>query len=145
MNHDFPRVFKYRTLKPKGKNFFGPYPSIASLDETIKIIQKAFLLRNCTDNYFSQRQRPCLQYFIKRCSAPCVNKISKESYAENVSLAKDLLLGKDEIARKQLINQMNEAADKLDFENAASLRDRSKTIFCIIFIIYSFLNFELFA
>lgn len=128
MNHDFPRVFKYRTLKPKGKNFFGPYPSIASLDETIKIIQKAFLLRNCTDNYFSQRQRPCLQYFIKRCSAPCVNKISKESYAENVSLAKDLLLGKDETARKQLINQMNEAADKLDFENAASLRDRIKAV-----------------
>lgn len=128
MNHDFPRVFKYRTLKPKGKNFFGPYPSIASLDETIKIIQKAFLLRNCTDNYFSQRQRPCLQYFIKRCSAPCVNKISKESYAENVSLAKDLLLGKDETARKQLINQMNEAAEKLDFENAASLRDRIKAV-----------------
>jgi len=128
MDHDFPRIFKYRTLKPKGKNFFGPYPSIASLDETIKIIQKAFLLRVCTDNYFSQRKRPCLQYFIKRCSAPCVNKISKETYAENVTLAKDLLLGKDKTARKQLIKQMNEAADKLDFENAAFLRDRIKAI-----------------
>lgn len=128
MDHDFPRIFKYRTLKPKGKNFFGPYPSIASLDETIKIIQKAFLLRNCMDNYFSQRQRPCLQYFIKRCSAPCVNKINKESYAKNVILAKDLLFGKDETARDQLIKQMNEAADNLDFEKAASLRDRIKAV-----------------
>lgn len=128
MEHDFPRVFKYRTLKPKGKNFFGPYPSTSSLDETIKVIQKAFLLRSCTDNYFNARKRPCLQYFIKRCSAPCVNKITKEVYAENVALAKNLLLGKDEIARSQLIQQMNEAADNLDFEKAALLRDRIKSI-----------------
>lgn len=127
-SHDFPRIFKYRTLKPKGKNFFGPYPAISALDETIKVIQKAFLLRNCTDTFFSKRERPCLQYFIKRCSAPCVNKISKEDYSQNIRFAKDLLIGRDEIARKMLTSQMNEAAENTDFEQAAIIRDRIKAI-----------------
>ena len=126
--HEFPRIFKYRTLKPKGKNFFGPYPAISALDETIKIIQKIFLLRNCTDTSFVRRERPCLQYFIKRCSAPCVHKISKEEYAENVQFAKDLLNGRDEVARKTLAIQMNKAAQELNFELAAVIRDRIKAI-----------------
>ena len=126
--HEFPRIFKYRTLRPKEKFFFGPYPAISSLNDTIKVIQKTFLLRNCTDHFFSNRTRPCLQYFIKRCSAPCVQKISKEQYAENVQFAKDLLNGKDEVARKKLINQMNEAAKELNFELAAIIRDRIKSI-----------------
>ena len=127
-SHDFPRIFKYRTLKPKGKNFFGPYPAISALDETAKVIQKAFLLRSCTDTVFARRERPCLQYFIKRCSAPCVNKISKEEYAKNVKLAKDLLMGKDEVARKMLTTQMNDAAENMDFEQAAIIRDRIKAM-----------------
>ncbi len=127
-SHEFPRIYKYRTLKPKGKNFYGPYPAISALDETIKVIQKTFLLRNCTDTFFERRERPCLQYFIKRCSAPCVKKISKDEYAENVKLAKDLLKGKDEIARKTLTKQMNEASKKMDFEQAAIIRDRIKAI-----------------
>lgn len=124
----FPRIFKYRTLKPKGKNFFGPYPSVFSLDETIKTIQKIFLLRNCTDTYFERRERPCLQYFIKRCSAPCVQKISKEEYQGNVKLAKAILNGKDEVARKTLSEQMTAAAQNMNFELAALIRDRIKAI-----------------
>lgn len=127
-NHDFPRVYKYRTLKAKGPNFYGPYPAISSLDETLKVIQKIFLLRNCTDNYFNQRTRPCLQYFIKRCSGPCCDKISKEEYSKNLEFAKNLLNGKDEIARKALVSEMNDASQNMDFEKAALIRDRIKAI-----------------
>ncbi len=126
--HEFPRIFKYRTLQPKENFFFGPYPAISSLNDTIKVIQKTFLLRSCTDTFFANRKRPCLQYFIKRCSAPCMQKISKEQYAKNVQFAKDLLNGKDELARKNLTNQMNEAAKKMNFEQAAIIRDRIKAI-----------------
>lgn len=126
--HSFPRIFKYRTLKPKGKNFFGPYPSVFSLDETIKTIQKIFLLRNCTDTYFERRERPCLQYFIKRCSAPCVQKISQDEYQGNVKLAKAILNGKDEVARKTLSEQITAAAQNMNFELAALIRDRIKAI-----------------
>ena len=126
--HEFPRIFKYRTLKPKGKTFFGPYPAVSALDETIKVIQKTFLLRNCTDTYFDRRDRPCLQFFIKRCSAPCMRKISKAEYAENVNFAKDLLNGRDELARKTLAIQMNKAAKDMNFELAAVIRDRIKAI-----------------
>ncbi|MDR3224485.1 MAG: excinuclease ABC subunit UvrC [Holosporales bacterium] len=125
---DFPRIFKYRTLKPKGDGFYGPYPSVVALDETIKIIQKIFLLRNCTDNYFTKRKRPCLQYFIKRCSAPCVGKISKCEYLKNVEMAKNLLEGKDESVRKKLVGQMKDFATSKDFEQAALIRDRLKAL-----------------
>lgn len=125
---DFPRVFKHRTKSQPSENFFGPYPASNSLDETLKIIQKAFLVRNCTDSYFSNRSRPCLQYFIKRCSAPCVKKISKESYQANIELAKKLLTGDDEIVRESLVFEMREASKNLDFEKAAIIRDRIKSI-----------------
>jgi excinuclease ABC subunit C len=125
---DFPRIFKFRTLKAKGANFYGPYPAINSLDETLKVIQKAFLIRNCTDHYFSNRERPCLQYFIKRCSAPCLGKISKEEYKKRIDCAEDLLSGRDEIARKILIAEMRESSEALDFERAAFIRDRLKAI-----------------
>lgn len=127
-SHEFPRIFKHRTLKAKGANFFGPYPSVRALDETIKVIQKTFLLRGCSNSHFSNRQRPCLQYFIKRCSAPCVGKITKEEYARNLKLAEDLLNGKDETARKILVKQMKTAAEKKDFEQAAVIRDRLRAI-----------------
>ncbi|MBR1479612.1 MAG: excinuclease ABC subunit UvrC [Alphaproteobacteria bacterium] len=126
--HNFPRLFKYRTLKPKGKDFFGPYPAVSALDETIKVIQKTFQLRSCTDAAFERRDRPCLQFFIKRCSAPCVGKISQEEYAQNVKLARDLLYGRDEVARHTLTDQMKEAAAAQDFERAALLRDRIRSI-----------------
>jgi excinuclease ABC subunit C len=127
-DHDFPRIFKHRTLKPGGSNFFGPYPGIHALDDTLNVIQKIFLLRTCTNNVFTNTKRPCLQHFLKRCSAPCVGKITKEDYTENVKLAKNLLLGKDEIARKALVNQMYAAAKSKDFELAAVVRDRVSAI-----------------
>jgi excinuclease ABC subunit C len=126
--HPFPRIFKYRTLKTRGNNFFGPYPAIHALDETLNVIQKVFLLRNCSDTYFNNRTRPCLQYFIKRCSAPCMNRIPEEEYARNVMLAENLLLGKDEVARNALISEMKGASEALDFEMAALIRDRIMAI-----------------
>lgn len=137
---DFPRIFKYRTHTVRGKNFYGPYPLVPSLDETLKVIQKAFLLRTCTDNYFNNRNRPCLQYFVKRCSAPCMNRISVEDYKKNVALAKNLLNGEDEIARKMLINEMREAAARLDFEKAAIIRDRITAISSVQLKQYASIN-----
>lgn len=125
---EFPRIFKYRTHKAKGKNFYGPYPLVTALDQTIKVIQKTFLIRTCTDNYFKNRNRPCLQYFVKRCSAPCMNRISVEDYRQNIEFAKNLLNGNDEIARKMLVSEMRQAAEKLDFEQAAVIRDRLTSI-----------------
>jgi excinuclease ABC subunit C len=125
---EFPRIFKYRTIKASGANFFGPYPAVSSLDETLKIIHKAFLLRGCTDNYYSSRSRPCLQYFIKRCSAPCMHKISQKEYAQNVALSEGLLLGKDDIVRRSLVYDMNKYSRILDFEKAAVIRDNLKAL-----------------
>ncbi len=125
---EYPRIYKYRTNKSRDKNFFGPYPFVNSLDETIKIIQKTFLLRTCSDNNFKNRSRPCLNYFLKRCSAPCVNYISSEEYKKNVELSKDLLKGNDEIVRKSLVESMRYASENLDFEKAAIFRDRIKAI-----------------
>jgi excinuclease ABC subunit C len=127
-NSEFPRIFKHRTTKASGANFFGPYPVISSLDETLKIVHRAFMLRGCTDNYFSSRDRPCLQYFIKRCSAPCMNKISREEYSKNVELAKNLLLGKDEVVRRTLVDDMNRYSKLLDFEKASIARDSIKAL-----------------
>ncbi|MDR3031144.1 MAG: excinuclease ABC subunit UvrC [Holosporales bacterium] len=125
---NFSRIFKYRTTKRPGNNFFGPYPAVNALEETLKIIQKTFLLRSCTDNYFSNRKRPCLQYFIKRCSAPCVGKISKDEYCKDVDFARKLLIGEDEIVRSALVKEMRETSKNLDFEKAAIIRDKIKSI-----------------
>jgi excinuclease ABC subunit C len=125
---EFPRIHKLRAHKSKGENFYGPYPIVSALDKTLKVIQKSFLLRGCNDNYFNHRKRPCLQYFVKRCSAPCMNKISKEEYAKNIELTKKLLKGNDETARKILVQEMREASQNLDFERAATIRDRIASI-----------------
>ena len=127
-DHEFPRIFKHRTVKPKGLNFFGPYPSVAALDEVLKIIQKAFLMRNCTDLCLKNANRPCLQYFIKRCSAPCVGKISADEYAQNTEFAKNLLQGKDRIVRQELVESLRQSASVLEFEKAAIARDKLKII-----------------
>ncbi len=126
--HEFPRISKFRTKHPKLKNFFGPYPSSIAINDTLKIIQKTLLIRTCTDSYFSNRERPCLQYFIKRCSAPCIGKISIDDYNKNICLAKDLLNGRDETVREILIQEMKIFAKKQDFENAAIVRDRIKAL-----------------
>jgi excinuclease ABC subunit C len=122
--HDFPRITKHRGARRAKGNYYGPFASAGSVNTTINALQKLFLLRSCTDGFFSRRDRPCLLYQIKRCSAPCVGRIDKEGYAELVSEAKDFLGGKSSSVQKKIEAQMAQAAQALDFERAAMLRDR---------------------
>ena len=93
-DHDYPQVTKHRGAKKRKGQYFGPFASAGDVNRTIGILQRVFLIRNCTDSYFAQRHRPCLQYHIKRCTAPCVGKVSKEEYAEQMREAQDFLEGK---------------------------------------------------
>ncbi len=122
--HNFPRIMKHRGARRAKGNYYGPFASAGSVNTTINALQKLFLLRSCTDSFFSRRDRPCLLYQIKRCSAPCVDRIDKEGYAELVKQAQDFLGGKSSSVQADLEKQMAKAADRLDFETAAILRDR---------------------
>ena len=123
-SHVFPQVKKHRGAKKGVGNFYGPFANVGAIERTLNQIQKAFLLRNCSDSVFDSRERPCLMYQIKRCSAPCVNLISQTEYTELVAKAEKFLSGQSEEMRLELVNQMNEASDKLEYEKAAGLRDR---------------------
>ncbi|MCW1427845.1 excinuclease ABC subunit UvrC [Novosphingobium sp. JCM 18896] len=123
-DHAFPRITKHRGARKAAGNYYGPFASAGSVNTTINALQKLFLLRSCTDSFFSRRDRPCLLYQIKRCSAPCVGRIDEAGYAELVSEAKDFLGGKNQAVQKKIEAQMAEAAEALDFERAAMLRDR---------------------
>jgi excinuclease ABC subunit C len=122
--HDFPRIMKHRGARKAKGNYFGPFASAGSVNTTINALQKLFLLRSCTDSFFSRRDRPCLLYQIKRCSAPCVGRIDKAGYDELLKEAKDFLSGKSDAVQKKIAQQMQQAAEDLDFETAAMLRDR---------------------
>jgi excinuclease ABC subunit C len=123
-DHDFPRISKHRGARKAKGNYYGPFASAGSVNTTINALQKLFLLRSCTDSFFSRRDRPCLLYQIKRCSAPCVGRIGAAGYAELVGEAKDFLGGKSGAVQAKLSAQMEVAATNLDFETAAILRDR---------------------
>lgn len=123
-DHDFAQIRKHRGARRAQGNYYGPFASAGSVNTTINALQKLFLLRSCTDSFFARRDRPCLLYQIKRCSAPCVNRISKEDYADLVRQAKDFLGGKSNAVQREIEAQMSEAAQALDFERAAMLRDR---------------------
>ena len=122
--HDFPRIMKHRGARKAKGSFYGPFASAGSVNTTINALQKLFLLRSCTDSFFSRRDRPCLLYQIKRCSAPCVGRIDKEGYDELLREAKDFLGGKSGAVQARIEQQMQKAAEDLDFETAALLRDR---------------------
>ncbi|MEW4448448.1 excinuclease ABC subunit UvrC [Qipengyuania sp. JC766] len=122
--HDFPRIMKHRGARRAKGNYYGPFASAGSVNTTINALQKLFLLRSCTDSFFSRRDRPCLLYQIKRCSAPCVGRIDEDGYAELVRQAKDFLGGRSSAVQQDLERQMARAAEDLDFETAAILRDR---------------------
>ncbi|MGQ7828635.1 excinuclease ABC subunit UvrC [Altererythrobacter sp. Z27] len=122
--HDFPRIMKHRGARKAKGNYYGPFASAGNVNTTINALQKLFLLRSCTDSFFSRRDRPCLLYQIKRCSAPCVGRIGEADYAALVDQAKDFLSGKSSAVQADLERQMAEAAEALDFETAAILRDR---------------------
>ena len=123
-DHPFPRIQKHRGARRAKGNYYGPFASAGSVNTTLNALQKLFLLRSCTDSYFNNRDRPCLLYQIKRCSAPCVGRISEADYAALVRQAKDFLAGKSSQVQADLERQMGEAAAALDFETAAILRDR---------------------
>ncbi|MFA5940600.1 MAG: excinuclease ABC subunit UvrC [Sinimarinibacterium sp.] len=122
--HEFPRIAYYRGAKNATDQYFGPFPSASSVRETLQTLQKLFRLRPCRDTFFAHRDRPCLQHQIKRCSAPCVGLIDPADYAHDVRNAARLLEGKgDELAR-ELSVEMERAAESLEFELAARLRDQ---------------------
>ena len=125
LNHDFPK-FAFHRGKKKSKHarYFGPYPNVYAVRNTLSNLQKIFLLRNCTDSYYKNRSRPCLQFQIKRCSAPCVEKISQKDYSFNVSQAVDYLKGNDKSIIDNFINQMEKASIDQNYERAAFFRDQ---------------------
>jgi len=123
-DHEFPRIAFHRGARDKGRLYLGPYPSASSVRESINLIQKLFLLRNCEDSYFSHRTRPCLQYQIKRCTAPCVGKVSVESYAGQVDDALLFLQGQSQKVISRLIGRMEQAAGLQHYEHAAQYRDQ---------------------
>jgi len=125
---DFPRVQKHRGARRSVGNYYGPFASAGSVNNTLNALQKLFLLRSCTDGFFKTRDRPCLLYQIKRCSAPCVGRIDKDGYAELVGDAKDFLAGKSTKVQAKLGAQMQAAAENMDFELAALIRDRLKAL-----------------
>ncbi|HEU4821679.1 MAG TPA: excinuclease ABC subunit UvrC [Qipengyuania sp.] len=123
-DHDFPRIQKHRGARKAKGNYYGPFASAGSVNTTINALQKLFLLRSCTDSFFARRDRPCLLYQIKRCSAPCVGRIDEAGYRELIGEAKDFLSGKSGAVQSKIERQMAKAAADLDFETAAILRDR---------------------
>lgn len=123
-DHAFPRIHKHRGARRAKGNYYGPFASAGSVNTTLNALQKLFLLRSCTDSFYDRRDRPCLLYQIKRCSAPCVGRISQEDYGALVAQAKDFLAGKSSRVQADLERQMAEAAENLQFETAAMLRDR---------------------
>ncbi len=119
-----PAIFKHRGARARKGDYFGPFASAGAVGRTINSLQRAFLIRTCTDSVFETRTRPCLLYQIKRCSGPCTHEISDEGYAELVKEAKDFLSGKSQSVKTAIARQMNEASEDLDFERAAIYRDR---------------------
>lgn len=127
-DHDAPQVLKYRGSKKNRGDYFGPFASAGAVTRTIDTLQKAFLLRTCEDSVFSTRQRPCMLHQIKRCSAPCVDLIDPADYRGLADQAADFLRGKATDLQADLAAQMEVAAEKMEFERAASLRDRIRAI-----------------
>jgi len=127
-NCDWPQLSKHRGKKNKNGYYFGPFASAGSANWTIKILQKVFLIRVCNDSVFKNRDRPCILYQIKRCSAPCVNYLDKAEYLKLVSDAVSFLSGKSKIIQKKLSIEMEKSSKKMDYEKAAILRDRIKAL-----------------
>ncbi len=126
--HPFPQIKKHRGKKTEKGSYFGPFASGGAVTRTLNQLQKVFLLRNCTDSMFEGRTRPCLQYQIKRCAAPCVGKVDGPTYAALVQDAELFLQGKTTAVQADLAKQMSTASEAMEFERAASLRDRIKAL-----------------
>ena len=123
-DHDYPRIGFHRGPRTGNGRYFGPYPNAGAVRSTLNLLQKLFAVRQCEDTYFSNRSRPCLQYQIKRCSGPCVKLISPENYRSDIEHALLFLAGRSQEVNGILVDQMQKAAERLDYERAAQLRDQ---------------------
>lgn len=120
----FPQITSHRGAKKKKGSYYGPYPSAGAVRETLKLLQKIFPVRQCEDSYYNNRSRPCLQHQIERCTAPCVGLIEAEQYREDVKNTELFLAGKSDLLINKLIEEMDQLAEQLEFEQAAVVRDR---------------------
>ena len=127
-NHDFPQIKKHRGRKSQKGYYFGPFSSAGSVNRSLDALQKGFLLRNCTDNVFKLTTKPCLQYQIKRCTAPCVGLVSREDYQIQVNQAKNFLNGDSDKIKEIFAEKMQEFSYNLDFENAAVWRNKIRAL-----------------
>lgn len=127
-DHPVPRLTKHRGTKKLKGSYFGPFASAGAVNRTITALQRAFLIRNCTDSYFANRKRPCLQYHIKRCTAPCVDYVSAREYEDQVRLAEKFLSGDNREIIDEFGRWMQKASDNLEFEKAARFRDRVRAL-----------------
>ena len=119
LDHEFPGVYSKRTKRAVDKKYFGPFVSSEAVKKSIKEIQKIFKVRNCSDNTFANRTRPCIEFQMKRCSAPCVQKINKVDYVEDIISAKSVLSSSDNKTVQKMTNDIEKAVLILDFEKAA--------------------------
>ncbi|MFB0992373.1 MAG: excinuclease ABC subunit UvrC [Rhodospirillales bacterium] len=126
--HDFPQILKHRGAQNKKGDYFGPFASVWAVNETLAVLQRAFLLRTCTDAVSANRTRPCFSHQIKRRAAPCVDKLSSEGYQTLVSQAQNFLSGGSQSIQKEFAALMQEASDELEFEVAAQYRDRIRAL-----------------
>ena len=124
LDHEFPRLAFYRGPRSAPGRYFGPFPSAWAVRDTLNQLQKLFRIRNCRDTFFANRSRPCLQHQIGRCSAPCVGLITREAYAQDIESAVKVLEGRSDEVNATLQARMEEAADRLQFERAAQIRDQ---------------------
>ncbi len=122
--HAFPALKLYRGSRKEPGRYFGPYPSVGAVRETLHQLQKLFRLRNCEESYFSNRSRPCLQYQIQRCTGPCVGLVSEQQYGQDVAAAIKVLEGRNDEVNQDLARRMEQAAAALEFEEAAKIRDQ---------------------
>ena len=128
LDHDYPGIYLKRTKKAVNENYFGPFVSSEAVKKSIKDIQKVYGLRNCSDNTFANRSRPCIEHQMKRCSAPCVKKIRKVDYYEDIISAKYFISSSDTKTIQRLKKDIDKAVAELDFEKAAEIRDRLKRL-----------------
>ena len=127
-DHDYPQIAKHRGARVRKGSYYGPFASAWAVNQTVTAMQRVFLLRSCADTVFASRNRPCLLHQIRRCSAPCVERISKQDYAGLVEQAKTFLSGKGGAVQAALATEMEAAAETLEFERAAAIRDRIRAL-----------------
>src|ERR1700731_103345 len=127
-DHPFPQIAKHRGAQTRKGSYWGPFASAWSVNQTVQALQRVFLLRTCADTVFANRTRPCLLFQIKRCSAPCVGRIDEADYGRLVGQAKAFLGGKLATVQRELAAEMEHAAEGLEFEHAAAVRDRIRAL-----------------